>query len=129
MKSPIDTEIATVLTPTRREMRLAKIVRLKISRPSLSVPSGCSAANTCKSFPRFWWFGLCGASAGAKIAVATSSASREHPKYIQRLFFIADAWIDEAVENVGNEIDEKIAGRNDQHTALHQRVVSRLDRL
>ena len=45
------------------------------------------------------------------------------------LLAIGDPWIDEFVNNVSEKIHQNIRNRDDQHTALHERIVAGLDRL
>src|SRR5688572_29556581 len=46
---------------------------------------------------------------------------------ISSLLGVADAWIDDAIEEVDHDVDEDDEGRDDQHERLYDGHVARLD--
>src|SRR5450755_3613565 len=79
MMSPIKSEPATTLLPTKREMRAPQIRRERMSRPSSSVPHQCWAEGVCSRLGRSMCAGSCGAIQGAKIAAKAKRTTRITP--------------------------------------------------
>src|SRR3989338_3002108 len=126
---PISTESATVLVPTRAEMRAPYRIRLRMSRPSLSVPKRCSPEEGRRSCSSFCSVGLWGAIRGASAARPSSAARIMTPARSNRLSAIAHPRIHQAIENVGQEVHHEIRRGDDQDAPLSQRIVPGLDRL
>src|ERR671923_2037532 len=105
------------------------MVRLKISRPNLSVPRGCSTEYETRSASRFCLNGSCGARSGAKSAASANNVSMAMPAESQSLPDISNSRVDELVQNIGQKIYQHVGRCDDQNTALYQRVVARVNRL
>src|SRR2546425_5192350 len=104
-------------------------MRLKTSRPNLSVPRGCSFEVERRSCSRFCSAGLCGAIVGAKNAVATSRRRIARPKKSANLFAIGNPRVYEAIDDVGHKVDQEIRSSDHENTSLNQGIVPCLDRL
>src|SRR4030095_16250882 len=111
---------------TTREMRLPQMMRLSMSRPNRSVPSGCSELPPPIQMGGIDFLtmspsvGLWGARNGAKTA-ATTSAPRIRPANQGRSRLrgvMADPGVEVAVE----QIDEEVAGQVERAQHQHPRL-------
>src|SRR5512145_685522 len=114
-------------------------MRESTSRPRWSVPSRCAlpsapasvgadsrARSDCRT-------GSCGAIAGAASAATTSSRTNAPPpSAIQRVRRArvagavsarADAWIEEAIDQIDTEVDHDEQDGGEEHRALHDGIV------
>src|SRR5580765_2271279 len=132
---PASAARAVAVSPTTREMRAPYRRRLSRSRPNSSVPSGCPAVRMgARRRAVSMASGSRGASQGASTASAAITATRPRPKRAALLrrktrttSVIADARIEDRVEEVHGEVDDHEGRRDEQYPALHQRIVARLD--
>ena len=69
----------TATKPMRIEMRAPYRMRENMSRPSVSVPSGCAKLGDCALAARFCASGSACASSGAKTAATTITATMMRP--------------------------------------------------
>src|SRR5215472_499465 len=132
---PASAASAVAARPTTSEMRAPKRRRLKRSRPNSSVPRRwppvkMGASRRAVSMAS----GSRGASQGATTASTAITTTRARPKRAAALrrntrttSVIADARVEYRVEQVDHEVDEHEGGGDEQHAALHQRIVAGLD--
>src|SRR5512132_3160017 len=110
--------------PTRSEMRAPASTRAKMSRPSSSRPNQCVAEGPSSRLSSCCAAGSNRANAGptsaARIAMSTIAAPS---------LLIADSRIDEPVEEIRQQVHTDVGHGNEQDASLHQRVVSKTDRL
>src|SRR2546426_919558 len=105
---------AVGVRPTTREMRAPKRSRLRRSRPNSSVPSGCPAVRMGERRRAVsMTSGSRGAIHGASTASTAMTATSPRPKRAELLLrnmrtrsVIADAWIEDGVEEIDHEVDE-----------------------
>src|SRR5438045_3626542 len=116
---PASSAIATDTNPATSETRAPHTTRESTSRPTLSVPSQWPAPGRASALPRFCLSGSCGASAGAPMARASGMTGPNR--------LAADPGIDEAIEDVDQEVAHDEADRDQEYDALHERVVARED--
>src|SRR6266850_3889654 len=119
---PASSAIATDTKPATSETRVPHTTRESTSRPTLSVPSQWPVPGRASALPRFCLSGSCGASAGAPTASASAASRMTAPKRLA-----ADPGIDEAIEDVDEEVAHDEADRDQEYDALHERVVARED--
>src|SRR5262245_36521246 len=132
---PATAASAVAARPTTSEMRAPKRSRLRRSRPNSSVPSGCPAVKMGASRRAVSMaFGSRGASQGASRASTAIAATRTRPnsaallrRNMRMTSVIADARVEDRVEEIHHEVDDHEGGGDEEHAALHQRVVARLD--
>src|SRR5882672_1653581 len=131
---PATAASAVAVSPTTREMRAPKRSRLRRSRPNSSVPSRCPAVRMgARRRAVSMASGSRGASQGASTASTAMTATRPRPKIaallrrkIRTTSVIADARIEDGVEEIDGEVDHHEGGGDEEHPALHQRIVARL---
>src|SRR5882724_2845936 len=131
---PASAARAVAVSPTTSEMRAPKSSRLNRSRPNSSVPSGWPAVKMGASRRAVSMAsGSRGASHGASTASTAMTATRPRPKRaallrrkIRTTSVIADARIEDGVEEIDGEVDHHEGGGDEEHPALHQRIVARL---
>src|SRR5215470_3947140 len=133
---PASAASAVAARPTTREIRAPWSNRLKRSRPNSSVPSQWPgvkgrASRRVVSMAS----GSCGASAGATTAAIATRTTRQSPSSAPPLLpnaratsLIADPRVEDRVEEIHDEIHQHERRGDQQHAALDQRVVTRLDR-
>src|SRR5215475_15603189 len=133
---PATAASAVAASPTTSEMRAPKRSRLRRSRPNSSVPSGCpgvkmGASRRAVSMAS----GSRGASHGARTASTAITATRARPKSAALLrrnmrmtSVIADARVEDRVEEIHHEVDNHERGGDEEDPALHQGIVAGLDR-
>src|SRR4030095_8734241 len=126
---------AVAVSPTTREIRAPKRSRLRRSRPNSSVPRGWPAVRMGASRRAVSMAsGSRGASHGASTASTAMMTTRPSPKRaallrrnIRTTSVIADARIEDGVEEIHGEIDQHEGGGDEKHPALYQRIVAGLD--
>src|SRR5438132_2124910 len=126
---------AVAVSPTTREMRAPKRSRLRRSRPNSSVPSGCPAVRMGERRRAVsMTSGSRGAIHGASTASTAMTATSPRPKRAELLLrnmrtrsVIADAWIEDGVEEIDHEVDEHEGCGDEEHAALDERIVAGLD--
>src|SRR5712692_1883895 len=126
---------AVAVRPTTREMRAPKRRRLRRSRPNSSVPSGCPAVRMgARRRAVSMTSGSRGASHGASTASTAMTATSPRPKRAELLLrnrrtrsVIADARVENGVEEIDDEVDEHEGRGDEEHAALDERIVARLD--
>src|SRR5712691_13280664 len=113
------------------------MIRLRTSRPKRSVPNGWSQSPRSIHTGGISFavmspaVGLCGARYAANTAVMTSAA-RIAPGNQGRSRLrasMADPWIQVAVQHVHEKVRGEVKGAQHQHPGLHDRIVTRRDRL
>src|SRR5438093_885520 len=132
---PTSAARAVAVSPTTREMRAPKRSRLRRSRPNSSVPSGCPAVRMGERRRAVsMTSGSRGAIHGASTASTAMTATSPRPKRAELLLrnmrtrsVIADARIEDGVEEIDHEVDEHEGRGDEEHAALDERVVARLD--
>src|SRR5262245_16284596 len=149
---PATTAIATEPSPAMSDTRVPQITRDSTSRPTLSVPSRCARLGFARAWPRSCLSGSWGDSTGARSAAAIANTITAAPKGASRAraarfstthrlavprddaagpasagarSAIPDSRIDEAIEQVHDEVRGDEAHRDQQHHALDQRIVAR----
>src|SRR4029453_13805697 len=110
------------------------MTRLRMSRPKSSVPSGWFQLGACRRSLDFILMGSCGASAGARSAVATSTRMRRPPRAPSGLRRITwntrivlsepDPGIEERVDHVDHQVEHDDARGQKQVDALDDGVVT-----
>src|SRR6185503_4610436 len=120
------------------------MTRLRMSRPKSSVPSGWFRLGDCRRSVDFILMGSCGASSGARSAVATSTRMSRPPRTPSGLLRITrntrasepvlndmrkrlaepDPRVEEAVDHVDHQIQNDDARGQEQVDALDDRVVA-----
>src|SRR5438132_1113898 len=91
-------------TPITSEVRVPWITRLKMSRPSSSVPNRCAVVGGWrkKTLDRV---GSYGASTGASSATAQAANTTTIPRMARGVILLEpDLRVDEGVENVGDQV-------------------------
>src|SRR5438132_9964014 len=152
---PATRAIATETNPATSETRVPQTTRESTSRPTLSVPSQCAAAGRASALPRFCLSGSCGATAGAPTATASAATRMTTPSRADSdeeerhglagarrtwgawgaisgppiSLVVADPGIDEAIKDVDAEVAHDEADGDQQHHALHERIVAREHRV
>src|SRR5262245_6134329 len=132
--------MATDTKPATSEMRVPQMTRERTSRPTLSVPSQWVGLGRASAFPRFCLSGSYGDRSGAPSATTSATSSTAAPKGAsraraarrrasQRRSVRPDARVDPAIEEVDEQVAQDEADRDQQHHALHQRIVAREDRV
>src|SRR5712692_8049498 len=127
---------AVAVSPTTREMRAPKRSRLRRSRPNSSVPRGWPAVRTgARRRAVSMTSGSRGAIHGASTASTAMTATSPRPKRAELLLrnmrttsVIADARIEDGIEEIDDEVDEHEARGDEEHAALDEGIVARLDR-
>src|SRR6266542_1114807 len=124
---PTVAPIAVAITPTTSESRARK----RMQRPNSSVPSGNSADGLARACGRSCRSGSWGAARPAKRASATRARMTPRPTTARRCLakrrtpsLIADPWVEPAVEQIHEKIDEDEDHGDQQHAALDDRVVA-----
>src|SRR6185312_8557203 len=130
------------------------MTRLKMSRPSSSVPNQCKADGALRTLVQLCATGSYGVTRGAKIASRMNSTITARPntaplrrnsRRVRRRHGVsivaalasgmrsmvasamrsaAQPWIDQDVGDIGEQIERDVDRRRDQHDALHDRVVA-----
>src|SRR5438552_2317941 len=127
---PAEAPMAVAMTPTSSDCRAPKTMRERMQRPNWSVPRGNSVEGLASAWGRSCWIGSWGATCRAASATRESatmtprpiSASRCRAK--RRHSFIANARVEPAIEDVHEQIDQDEHDGDEQHAALHDRVVT-----
>src|ERR671925_297444 len=104
--TPTKSASSTDDTPTSSEMRVPWMMRESMSRPNWSVPSGCSRRG----------------SEGA-----SSRRVARRPDSWLASSRVADAWIQEGVRQVHDQVNDHERDRGDEGEPLHLLVVARDD--
>src|SRR6185503_15803296 len=132
--------IATETKPASSDTRVPQMTRDITSRPTLSVPSRWARSGRASALPRFWRSGSCGATRGAASAPTRATSSTAAPngasralaarrRTLQRRSAVADAGVDEPIEQVDHQVADDEADGDQQHDALNERIVAREHRV
>src|SRR5947207_5426442 len=102
-----------------------------MSRPNSSAPSRYFAPGRARFSMRLWRAGSIGASHGASAALSASTTTRTRPTSARRFrakrlhgfiacssSLAADAWVEETVREVDEEVDDDEGEREDEHGTL-----------
>src|SRR5262245_2631118 len=122
MPTLADTETTT--RPTSSEMRAPARTLARMSRPSSSRPNQCAADGPASRSGRSCMAGSPIGSSGPISAASTAIETMAAPTLL-----IANPRIDDAVHEVGDQIDANVGNRDEQDAPLHERVVAKADRL
>src|SRR5580698_6354801 len=136
-------------SPTTSEIRAPKISRDNSSRPRPSVPSQCAAENGARRASMSMSVGLAIGRTSAKIATAntriiqanaiqnsgpnrrarqTGAATATSSLRASSSVAMADPRIEHGVEQVDDEVHDDEAGGDQQHGALQNNQIARVDR-
>src|SRR6266702_6829589 len=147
--------MATEPKPATSDTRVPQITRASTSRPTLSVPRRWAGPGCASAWPRSCLSGSSGETTGARIATATAASITATPNGASRApaarrsirhrrartgrgaagwamaagSAIPDPRVDPAIEEVHQQVAQDEAYRDEQHDALHERVVAREDRV
>src|SRR6185503_10327099 len=124
---PIDAEVATTVRPTRNEMRAPARTRARMSRPSSSRPNGCVELGPASRSARSCADGSNGVTSGPTSAASAASTTMAAPVLSTSLE--PDARIEQAVNEVGEQVHRHVGDRDQQDASLDQRIVAEADRL
>src|SRR5438094_10127258 len=143
--------MATETKPATSETRVPQITRDSTSRPTLSVPSRWARPGRARVLARFCLSGSWGARTGARSAVSAATRSTAAPNGARRAraarrtttqrrsgsgrvavgweraeagSAMADPRVDPAVDEVDHQVAQDEAHGDQQHNALHQRVIA-----
>src|SRR5262245_33968413 len=155
-RPPATSAMATEPSPAASDPRVPQMPRDSTSRPTLSVPSQCSASGRVSAWPRSCRRGSWGETTGASAATANASSVTPRPSGASRApaarrstaqrrsaagragaegasadtpSAIPDPRIDPAIQEVNEQVGQDEAHRDQQHDALDQRVVAREHRV
>src|SRR2546423_12633739 len=117
--------MATETKPASRDTRVPHTTRERTSRPTLSVPSGCARLGRASVWSRSCFSGSYGASAGAAMAPTSASSRTMPPNAASFSSAVPDPRVDEAVEEINQQVGRDEAERDEHHNTLHERVVAR----
>src|SRR5688572_18429859 len=110
--------------PTSSEMRAPERTRAKMSRPSSSRPNQCAPVGPSSRSASSCAAGSNGDSHGPKSAATTVTSTMAAPTLL-----IADAGIEHAVHQVGQQVHADVGHRNEQDAPLHEWIVAKPDGL
>src|SRR6266498_5387201 len=140
-------------SPICRSSRVLYRIRLQMSRPKLSVPSGCSGLNGgWNASPRLCAIGSYGVRSGAAIATRTTSPNSTRPassvalsptfwsrsaklsgsagatsdgkRPVSTCSVIRHAWIEKRIRQIYDQIDDDHQHRADDCDGLHDGIVA-----
>ena len=93
-ETPINKAINEETKPTTMEFRVPQMTRLNISRPIMSVPSGCfqlppwlAQTGGIRRFVKLMASGLWGEIQGPNMAQSTKTDTMRDPNFPKKLFF------------------------------------------
>src|SRR6185295_15955880 len=121
---PTSDEIDTTTRPTSREMRAPASTREKMSRPSSSSPNQCVAEGPSRRWANSCAAGSKRANAGPSNAATIATSTIAPPSLL-----IADPRIDEAVQQVRDEVHADVRHCDEQDASLDERVIAEPNRL
>src|SRR5262245_12721262 len=110
--------------PTNSDMRAPASTRAKVSRPSSSSPNQCVSEGPSRRLARSCTAGSNRAKAGPISAATIAMSTMVAPTLL-----IANARIDEPVEEIRQQIHPDVGDGNQQNAPLNQRIVAEPDRL